>query len=125
MKEQTLSISEAQREITRLPDQFAEPLEAVIVTRYGRKVMAILPYYTYKALLETIESLQETLEIVQDEEMMVAFREGVQAIERGETVAWEDVKKELAKQDEMENSLRRTSSKSSTKHQRRAHSGAN
>jgi PHD/YefM family antitoxin component YafN of YafNO toxin-antitoxin module len=102
MIEHTLSLSKAQQEIIHLPDQFTESLEATIVTRRGKKVMAILPYYTYKALLETIESLQETLEIVQDEEMMAAIREGERAIERGETIAWEDMKKELEKLNEAE-----------------------
>ena len=89
MKETTLSISEAQREITSLPDRFTEELEATIVTRYGKKVMAILPYYVYKALLDTIESLQETLEIVQDPELMAVLRQSAEEIERGETVSLE------------------------------------
>jgi prevent-host-death family protein len=96
--EHTLSISEAQSKITQLPEQFAEDPEVVTVTRHGKPVMTILPYETYKRIqeaLETIESLQETLEIMQDEELMAAFREGVKALERGETRAWEDVKKEL------------------------------
>jgi len=102
MIEHTLLLSELQRELVKLPDRFTEPLEATIVTRDGKKVMAILPYYTYKALLETLESLQETLEIMSDPETMAALREGIQAMERGETVAWEDVQKELDKLDEME-----------------------
>jgi len=96
--ERTISISEAQSKITQLPEQFAEDPEAVTVTRYGKPIMTILPYETYQRIqeaLETIESLQETLEIMQDEELMASFREGVRALERGETVAWEDVKKEL------------------------------
>ncbi len=95
MIEHTVLISEAQYELANLPDQFCEELAAVIVTRNDKKVLAILPYSVYKALLETIESLQETLEVVQDSETMAALREGIQAIEHGETVAWEDVKKEL------------------------------
>jgi len=95
MSEQTLSISEAQRELTRLPDQFEEELDAVTVTRYGKPVMAILPFHTYKSLLETIEALQETIEVLQDEELMASFREGVKELENGETIAWEDAKREL------------------------------
>ncbi len=98
MTEHTISISEAQSKITRLPEQFDEDPEAVTVTRHGKPVMAILPYKEYKEykkLRETIDSLLETLEIMQDEELMAAFREGVKALEKGETVAWEDVKKEL------------------------------
>ncbi len=95
MSEQILSITEAQKELTRLPEQFEEGSEAVTVTRYGKPVMAILPYNTYKSLLEAIEALQETIEILQDEELMVQFRESVEELRRGETVDWEDAKREL------------------------------
>jgi len=95
MIEHTFSISEAQAKLTRLPEQFEEDPEAVTVTRHGKPVMAILPFNTYKSLLETLEALEETMEIMQDEELMTAFREGVKALENGETVAWEDVKREL------------------------------
>jgi prevent-host-death family protein len=96
--EHTLSISEAQSKITQLPEQFAEDPEVVTVTRHGKPVMTILPYETYKRIqeaLETIESLQETLEIMQDEELMAAFRQGVQELAEGKGRPWEDVKKEL------------------------------
>jgi prevent-host-death family protein len=95
MSKHTLSISEAQRELTRLPEQFEEESEAVTVTRYGKPVMTILPYDTYKSLLEALEALQETLEIMHDEELMAAFREGVKALQNGEIVDWEDAKREL------------------------------
>ena len=48
-----------------------------------------------ETLLEKVETLEETLEIMQDEELMAAFREGAEALEKDETVAWEDVKREL------------------------------
>jgi hypothetical protein len=44
------------------------------------------------------EALQEALEIMRNEELMAAFRKGVEALEKGETVAWEDVKRELGLQ---------------------------
>lgn len=102
MEERILSISEAQSQITRLPEELAERDEAIAVTRHGKPVLAIMPYVTYKsllgkisALIEQVESLQETMEILQDEELMASFRESVAALERGETVAWEDVKREM------------------------------
>jgi prevent-host-death family protein len=95
MSKHTLSISEAQRELTRLPEQFEEESEAVTVTRYGKPVMTILPYDTYKSLVETIDSLLETIEILQDEELMAAFRESVKALQNGEMVDWADAKREL------------------------------
>ncbi len=57
--------------------------------------MPLLPYNTYRSLLETIAALQETLEILQDEELMTAFRESVKALQSGEMVDWEDAKREL------------------------------
>jgi PHD/YefM family antitoxin component YafN of YafNO toxin-antitoxin module len=102
MTEHTLSISEAQRELTRLPDQFSEQNDALTVTRYGKPVLAILPFDTYqtmretiKALQEEIQAFQETLEILQDDELMASFRQGLQDIEKGKVTPWEEVKKEL------------------------------
>jgi prevent-host-death family protein len=95
MSKHTLSISEAQRELTRLPEQFEEESEAVTVTRYGKPVMTILPYDTYKSLLEALEALQETLEIMHDEELMVAFREGVKELSEGKGESLDDVLREL------------------------------
>lgn len=95
MAEKTLSISEAQRELSSLPEKFEEGLEAVTVTRYGKPSMAILPYQSYHELREALDSLLETLEILQDKELMESFREGVQALQNGELVDWEDAKREL------------------------------
>ena len=41
------------------------------------------------------ESIMETLEILGDTEAMAALREGAEAIARGETVPWDDVKRTL------------------------------
>src|SRR5712691_9778681 len=79
MKEHSISISEAQNKITQLPEQFGEEPEAVIVTRHGKPVMAILPFNTYRSLLEQLDTalekldaLEETLEILHDEELMAS-----------------------------------------------------
>jgi PHD/YefM family antitoxin component YafN of YafNO toxin-antitoxin module len=102
MTKHTLSISEAQKELTRLPDRLLEEADTVTVTRYGKPVMAILPFDAYQAMRSTIETLQEkiqalqeTLEILQDKELMAAFRRGLQDIEEGKVQLWEEVKKEL------------------------------
>lgn len=95
MIEHTRPISAIEQEITQLPEQFQEPLEATIVTRAGKKVMAILPYHTYRALLETLESLQETLEIMSDPEMMEAIRQGKEDIKNGNTISLDDCLKKL------------------------------
>lgn len=95
MSEPILSISEAQKELTRLPEQFEEKPEAVTVTRYGKPVMSILPYDSYRSLLETIDSLLETIEILQDKELMATFRESVKELAAGQGQPLDDVLKEL------------------------------
>lgn len=100
--EQILSISEAQRELTQLPEQFEQGLETATITRYGKPVMTIVPAETYKKMRETIDALQEqldglleTIEILQDEETMSAFRRSMQDIEAGRTVSLDDAMKKL------------------------------
>lgn len=89
------SISEIREVITHLPEQFDEEgLQAVTVTRHGKPVMDILPHKTYQELLETIDSLLETLEVIQDEELMAAFRQGMKDVEEGRVIPWEQAKKE-------------------------------
>ncbi len=95
MSEQTLSISELQRQLTQLPEQFEEGLEIINVTRYGKAVMTILPSETYRILRETLDALLETIEIQQDEETMKAFREGVEDMKAGRVVPLEEAFKEL------------------------------
>jgi len=82
------SISEIREQITRLPERFEEDPEAVAVTRHGKPVMAILPWELY-------ESIMETLEVMSDEELMAAFRQGVKELADGEGEPLDDVLKEL------------------------------
>lgn len=82
------SISEIREEITRLPEHFAQDPEAVMVTRHGKPVMAILPWDLY-------ESLIETLEVMSDTDLMAALRQGVQELAEGKGRPWEEVKKDL------------------------------
>ena len=97
MAESTYSISEIREIITQLPEQFDEDLKEVTVTRHGKPVMEIVPTGTSREnreLREAVEALLETLEIMQDEELMALFRQGVQEIAEGKGRKWDDVKKE-------------------------------
>lgn len=88
MPDNIYSISEIREQITRLPERFEEDPEAVAVTRHGKPVMAILPWELY-------ESIMETLEVMSDEELMAAFRQGVKELADGEGEPLDDVLKEL------------------------------
>lgn len=94
-RKSTYSISEIREAITRLPEQFEQDTDVVTVTRHGKSVMTILPTSTYETLMETIDSLLETLEVMTDEELMAAFRRGVQDAAEGRVIPWEKVKKEM------------------------------
>jgi PHD/YefM family antitoxin component YafN of YafNO toxin-antitoxin module len=78
MKEKNLSMSEVQKEITSLPQQLvAGKLHVVTVTCDGKPTLAIVSYEVYRRLLETINALQETLEIYQDPSQMATLRSGL------------------------------------------------
>ncbi|HET8840009.1 MAG TPA: hypothetical protein VFN35_01020 [Ktedonobacteraceae bacterium] len=75
MKEKTLSIFEAQKEIINLPNQLvAGKWHVVTVTCDGKPALAILSYDMYKNLLEAINALQDTIAMCQDEKQMVTLR---------------------------------------------------
>lgn len=99
MNKYTLSISDAQNELGKLPEQFDEDSTPVTVTQDGKPVMVILPFADYERFA-AIDSLLETIEILEDKELMAAFREGVQELAEGKSVLWEEVKRELGWDDE-------------------------
>ena len=89
----TLSMVEAREQLTRLPEQFAQDITnnnkpVVTVTRRNKPVLAILSWELY-------ESMMETLEILKDEEQMVALRQGIQEAAEGKGKPWKAVKQEL------------------------------
>ena len=88
MQGKTYSISEIREQITHLPEWFEQNPEVVAVTRYGKPVMAILPWELY-------ESIIETLEVMSDAELMASFRRGVKDMEEGRIQPLDEVLKEL------------------------------
>ncbi len=86
----TMPIVEARNKLTTLPEEFAREPEvgAVAVTRRGKPVLAVMPWELYEAIVET-------LEILGDEDLMAALRQGIKEAAEGRTVPWEDAKAEL------------------------------
>ena len=83
-----LPITEARHGLTSLPERLAEDPSTVAITRRGKPVLAVMPWDLY-------ESITETLEIMGDDELMAALRQGIKEIEAGKGVSWEKVKREL------------------------------
>lgn len=83
-----IPITEARHELMSLPKRLAKTSGTVAVTRRGKPVLAIMPWTLY-------ESLVETLEILEDEELMASLRRGLAEAEAGQCISWDDVKREL------------------------------
>ncbi|HCJ79066.1 prevent-host-death family protein [Peptococcaceae bacterium SCADC1_2_3] len=83
-----IPITEARHELTTLPERLAKEPGAVAVTRRGKPVLAVMRWELY-------EAITETLEIMGDEDLMAALRQGIKEATEGKTVSWEAVKEEL------------------------------
>ena len=86
----TMSIAEAREKLTGLPNQFAQGpnKDVVIVTRHNLPVLAIMPWELYDAIVET-------LEIMSDPELMPQLRQSIKEALAGDTIGWEQAKKNL------------------------------
>jgi prevent-host-death family protein len=98
---QIIPITKLREEIMRLPEILNESKQ-VTVTRHGYPVATILSNKDYEQICEDLErmsqeleSLQETIEILQDAELMEAIREGMKAIQNGDTVSLEEARRAL------------------------------
>lgn len=78
-----LSIIEARKKLTSIPELFEQEadLDVVAVTRRGKPVMAILSWDLY-------EALEETLEVLGDEELMTQLRKSVAEMKKGKLIPW-------------------------------------
>ena len=86
----TLSMVEARKQLTSLPEEFErqEDLDAVAVTRRGKPVLAVMPWELY-------ETITETLEVMADKEMTSVLKESIAQYGRGEAIPWERAKEDL------------------------------
>lgn len=83
-----LTISEARKQLLDMPDTLHD--EPVVITRHGKPVMAALSY-------EQFESLNETLELLNDTALMTDLRESVQQAENGQRISLSEVRARLQK----------------------------
>jgi prevent-host-death family protein len=82
----SLSIIEARKKLTNIPELFEQEadLDVVAITRRGRPVMAIMSWDLY-------EALEETLEILGDEALMMQLRESIAELKAGQLIPWEEI----------------------------------
>ena len=86
----TLSIMEARKQLTSLPETLMHDgqVDVLEITRRGRPVLAVMPWELY-------EAVSETLEVMGDKELMVQLRQSIQEMDSGKLVSWQDAKQEL------------------------------
>jgi prevent-host-death family protein len=84
----TVAFTQARKDLTRLLDQVAGKHEHVVITRNGLPAAVMIS-------LDEYESLQETLEVLDDTESMSALRESEEDVKAGRVSNWRDVKRSL------------------------------
>ena len=90
-----LSMREARARLTQLSEELGEDAEAAaVVTRNNEPTLAIMRFSTFIRLLQQLDSLQESLEILSDPQTMAAIRASEEDIKAGRLTSWEDYKQE-------------------------------
>ncbi len=83
-----LTMVDARRELTKLPEQLEAEPATIAVTRRGKPVLAIMTWEDY-------QSIQETLEILSDTEAVEQLRESIREVREGKTISWDEAKKRV------------------------------
>jgi antitoxin YefM len=85
----TVPVREFRTHLAELLDEVADRREHVTVTRHGRPAAVLIPVDEYDAL-------EETAEILSDEDTLAAIRRGVDDLAAGDVVPLEQVRDEHA-----------------------------
>lgn len=83
-----LNMADARRELTKLPERLESHPATVAVTRRGKPVLAIMAWEDY-------EAIQETLEILGDEDAVTQLRRSARDVKEGKGIPWEEAKARL------------------------------
>lgn len=83
-----LTMVDARRDLTKLPERLEARPATVAVTRRGKPVLAIMTWEDYEAILET-------LEVLSDEEAVEQLRRSIQEVKEGKAIPWEEAKARL------------------------------
>lgn len=84
----TIPFTEARARLSELLDELEARHEHVVITRNGRPAAVLVP-------AEEQEILEETLQILQDEELLQALRESEEDVRNGRVIPLREVGREL------------------------------
>jgi antitoxin YefM len=85
----TIPVRDFRSNLASVLSDVADRRDHVVVTRNGRPAAALVPIDEY-------EALEETAEILSDAGTLAALQAGLGELERGETVEFDDLRRELA-----------------------------
>ncbi len=83
-----LTMVDARRELTKLPEKLETHPATVAVTRRGKPVLAIMAWEDYEAILET-------LEVLSDDGAVEQLRRSLREAREGKAIPWEEAKARL------------------------------
>jgi antitoxin YefM len=86
----TVPVRELQARLADLLDDVARYREHVIITRHGRPTAVLVPVDDYAAL-------EETADILSDDETLDAIRRGLDDVATGDVVTVEQVREDIAR----------------------------
>ena len=84
----TVPFSDARARLSELLDEVHASRDHVVITRNGRPVALLMS-------LDEYESLELTIEVLSDEELMEQLRESEEDVKAGRTYSLEEVKRDL------------------------------
>jgi len=97
----TMPVTKLREELMHLPELLNKS-QQVTVTSRGQPVATIVSFNFITELLEELEemrqemqAMQETIEILQDAELMESIREGMKALQNGDTVSLDEARRAL------------------------------
>jgi len=84
----TIPFTQARNELAKLLDDLEARHEHVLITRNGLPAAVMLSPTEY-------EALQETIEVLQDRELLEALHRSQEDMKAGHVSKWKDVKRDL------------------------------
>ncbi|MDP9341624.1 MAG: type II toxin-antitoxin system Phd/YefM family antitoxin [Actinomycetota bacterium] len=84
----TVPFTEARSRLSELLDDLEHRHEHVVITRNGRPVGVLIP-------AAELEAIEETLEILQDEDLLQALRESEEDVQAGRLSTLPEMRQEL------------------------------
>ena len=89
---ETLPLSHVKAHLSEIADRVEGQHDRVVVTRNGRPAAVLVSP-------EDLDSLEETLAVLSDPDLMQQIRQGEAAIEAGDTLTLEELKANLKRRD--------------------------